>query len=1013
MSEDILLVLSIFEGRHLPSPPGFSVLAEAKFDYQILQSDPVPLTSQPDFNTELVWETDRKSLQQYRMHKSPVKVEFYASADGSTDLRQLLGYVVLDTRSAREKAPGADAEAKWHRMLGCRPKSPQELPSVQLGLSLEPNIGPPPGNSVLAEGTIDLAETTSSAADGEPEQRYQAAGDSLLDRDLSSLAHSPPTRGPAGRPAAPPSAPPSAPPLVPVLDERLGCFQLGPPTGPQEMFKLTVIVVYAQHLQLLIPPGVDLPSSSGFNFYYSLLNCDICTEPFHNIVQPSFLAERAVTRIRCRLPVLRQYLEQLESIDFHLCCGDLSLGSAAVPISPFASDLAALPSKPLVHEAAHPLVSSLSGRVPRDPSGAHAPAVGITVELTHARVSGDGQSQLSGGDATPREAPPATAAAAPPPPPAPPVDSTIELDDTAATTDGARVESTLALDTSGLSSDAGSPEVATVRRAAPVAPAAPMVPAAAAAAPPSAAPSATNPAPVTAAPATPRSAAEEMPDRAGAEDSRSRHYRCVLDLRELCLQEPSRGRAVLRFTYPHFGDQSQLSSGAVRLPCRQAATVPRGIFEFNFAATAGWLRATLRRFPVVVRAEMEGGQVLGTAHVPLHPVLQQKRVYTTSSLGVRGFQQNHYSVTDVLDTAGAVVGELTVAMSLDDLGEVADPPPPPPTQLPRATGPTVAPPDDRDEKLERDMYAAARELEEWKQEQKLLFQNQLQQREASHLAILTEEWKRRDAERELQLQNRLREAVALEDKLRGGLTALEEHQQRLEQREEELTKVRAQLQAEHQQIAGEVRSLTAEMEAECQKRVREEQQKAADAEAASRRLREDVAELERKLAELQTSSSRTPADPPPPPSSVTAELERRLEAANKSKLYYKQRWVETARELEERRAADTRRTREMLEREKLELDRLRAQVSARDEFSFLSEERRQVEELRGQVRALTPRDPPLSDRPLTPGSSTEQLRRLREERRVLLDTGLYTDSDAAVRELDRRITQLAAPVAAS
>ena len=81
-----------------------------------------------------------------------------------------------------------------------------------------------------------------------------------------------------------------------------------------------------------------------------------------------------------------------------------------------------------------------------------------------------------------------------------------------------------------------------------------------------------------------------------------------------------------------------------------------------------------------------------------------------------------------------------------------------------------------------------------------------------------------------------------------------------------------------------------------------------------------------------------------------------------------------------------------------------------------------MEELRGQVRALTPREPPLSDRPPTPGSgssgpragaSAEQLRRLREERRVLLDTGLYTDGDAAVRELDRRITQLAAAAVAS
>ena len=47
-----------------------------------------------------------------------------------------------------------------------------------------------------------------------------------------------------------------------------------------------------------------------------------------------------------------------------------------------------------------------------------------------------------------------------------------------------------------------------------------------------------------------------------------------------------------------------------------------------------------------------------------------------------------------------------------------------------------------------------------------------------------------------------------------------------------MNKLRAQLQSEHQQIAGEVRSLTSDMEAECQKRVREEQQRTADAEAA-------------------------------------------------------------------------------------------------------------------------------------------------------------------------------------
>ncbi|XP_037093803.1 centrosomal protein of 120 kDa-like [Pollicipes pollicipes] len=227
------------------------------------------------------------------------------------------------------------------------------------------------------------------------------------------------------------------------------------------------------------------------------------------------------------------------------------------------------------------------------------------------------------------------------------------------------------------------------------------------------------------------------------EDRRPRHFRFVLDLRKLCLQEACRGRAVLRFSYPHFGDACELRSGPVPLPCRRPATVPRATFEFNFAASCGWLRSTLRRFAVEVRVEeADTAELLGRASVPLHPVLQQQRVHTTSSLGVRGFQQSHLAVTAVRGPDGAAAGQLTVAMSLDGLGEAAG--------------------------LEAEMYAAARELEQWKQEQKVLFQNQ---REAAHLATLTEEWKRRDAERELQVQKRLREAVALEDKLRAGLSS--------------------------------------------------------------------------------------------------------------------------------------------------------------------------------------------------------------------------------------------------
>ena len=42
-------------------------------------------------------------------------------------------------------------------MLGCRPMTPQELPSVQLGLSLEPNLGPTGYSVLAAEGTVEVS----------------------------------------------------------------------------------------------------------------------------------------------------------------------------------------------------------------------------------------------------------------------------------------------------------------------------------------------------------------------------------------------------------------------------------------------------------------------------------------------------------------------------------------------------------------------------------------------------------------------------------------------------------------------------------------------------------------------------------------------------------------------------------------------------------------------------------------------------------------------------------------
>ena len=56
----------------------------------------------PDFTQELAWELDKKSLQQHRLQRTSIKIQCYA-VDTSTTMKEAIGYVVLDLRSAHNK----------------------------------------------------------------------------------------------------------------------------------------------------------------------------------------------------------------------------------------------------------------------------------------------------------------------------------------------------------------------------------------------------------------------------------------------------------------------------------------------------------------------------------------------------------------------------------------------------------------------------------------------------------------------------------------------------------------------------------------------------------------------------------------------------------------------------------------------------------------------------------------------------------------------------------------------
>ena len=93
----ILLVVSILEGRNFPNQSSCQITVDAKFDGEILVTDPVEFTSTPDINQELAWELDKKTFQQHKLQRSVIKCNAYSTI--STGQRESLGYFILDIRS--------------------------------------------------------------------------------------------------------------------------------------------------------------------------------------------------------------------------------------------------------------------------------------------------------------------------------------------------------------------------------------------------------------------------------------------------------------------------------------------------------------------------------------------------------------------------------------------------------------------------------------------------------------------------------------------------------------------------------------------------------------------------------------------------------------------------------------------------------------------------------------------------------------------------------------------------
>ncbi|KAK2164709.1 hypothetical protein LSH36_60g08013, partial [Paralvinella palmiformis] len=792
-----------------------------------------------------------------------------------------------------------------------------------------------------------------------------------------------------------------------------------------DKFVLSVTIAFATNLPQLVPTTIPLPPT-GFFFYYTLFGNDVTNEVFHDLLAPSFPAERASVRLRSSVEALQQFFASQPGLQIHLCCGDQSLGNSEIHLKdllkPGSTEIY---MKPVSIEGAfqlHP-PNRLKQMIPAVPED-QRPLVGVSIILRKedmvgltlkldllvlifnitAVASSPKRDSPSGkkSDLPPPGGPPAETGKHPspksspkhkaipqkkekhkatkprqaltppssPPPPAPPTPH-----------DGSYTETF----ESGSKSDTNVASLGEeVRKAAIQAEQQEEAGEAAAS---------------SAQPADIQTETESLQPQSGArteptvtEDSNSttqhhivvppqaHHYTFSIDLRSIShLQVPHHANVFLRYTYPFFGSATPIMTNPpVEVRKGMEVLLPQSYCAFDFATTPQQLLDTLTRVPLYVEVwdrdhDKSQNVLLGAAQVNLNNVLQSERA--------KAVVWSHKVAAQAADnlSSDSTVADVAVVLTLEDWGAITQKVTVP-GENSQLTSDQVKPLDVR----ETPEYKAALELEMWKEQQESLFESQLKEKEAQYMRVLAEEWKRRDKEREMVVKKKLSEYNQLEQQLRKSLTDLEKREKQLAANEQEVLRLRKDLQREHEWKMTEMRDASRRLKEDCDFRIELERKKVVHLEDTVQKLKSQLAEAEAK----------------------TVELERKVEALTKSKIHYKQQWGRALKELARIKQKEQAIAQAHLRKQQQELEHMRLRYLAAEEKEVVKSEQKELEEIKNELNQITLLG---SGKPLytteTENTEEDHIGRLIEERDTLLRTGVYTNDDRIISELDRQIRE--------
>ncbi|XP_060082767.1 centrosomal protein of 120 kDa-like [Ylistrum balloti] len=1006
-----LVVISVLEGRRFPKRPRHQIIAEARFDGELLSTDPVNHVENPDFTQELAWELDKKGLQQHRLQRTSIKIQCYAY-DNSSTMKEAIGYVVLDLRSVTAKQT-----VKWYPLL--HSKYSKNKPEIKLSIYLDEDKSGEQPSFRAKEAPARIIEDGA----GSDEARF----------------------------------------LRPILNEEEGYYQIGPASKCKDQFVLSVTIAYAANLPQLIPSTQPLPpDASGYFFYFSLLGNDVTNEVFHDLINPNFPAERASVRIRTSIEALRQFFTHQPGIQVHLCCGEQSLGSCEVPLnSLLQKNSTEIYMKPVAVEGSFQLIppNKTKQQIPTVPNDM-SPAVGVSVILrkedmamkSPVKESPPRKEQEVGRDSSPprpKESPKAKKS---------PSRGTKTKSKTKGKGDKDVKPKQVAaddypddFDEENTEENLSSIEEDRLREKAAK----------------KSDQRGDKPAKQSLSPPTASSVRPSDQGTGGSIDTttqhvaippQAHHFTFSIDLRSIKDMASTNTLYVfIRYTYPFFGSAAPiLTHPPVEIRKGMEVLLPQSFCAFDFACTVAQLQETFLRVPLIVEVwhrdkQLSKDVLLGTARLPLGNIITADKMRIASKTGSTGWRQACSDRVTVQgnDSDQRKVGEVSTVLSLEDWGTIT-------TQqiivqqessgtqsvaeslgqnivgVARAQSQTQQAPSQVSPQAPRESveYKTALELEMWKEGQEKMFENQLKQKETVYMKALAEEWKKRDKEREILMKKKMAEYAQLEDQLRKTLSNLEKREKQLAANEQEVARMKTDLQREHDRKLQDVREASRRMKEDCDHQVELERLKCKEIEGLIDRYKREIAELEKKNQNQEKEFAVYKEQQNTKPevrlqSEINlltlekVELERKLDAIAKSKVHYKQQWGRALKELARLKQKEQVAAKTELKRQQHELEHMRLRYLAAEEKEVVKSEKKELEDLKNELNRLRQMEEEkakslnhsLSPREYsgTKGDDSqgldEHITRLIEERDTLLRTGVYTTQDGIIAELDRQIRE--------